>query len=58
MVKARIQPFCRANNNTIGFFDGTIFFPRMVTEKNIALYKQIDHFCLICISQALFLNKI
>ena len=37
MTKARIQPFCRANNNNIGYLDGTKIFQRMVTERNSAL---------------------
>ena len=31
MTKARIQPFCRANNINLGHFDGTRVFPRTVT---------------------------
>ena len=37
MTKARIQPFCRANNINLRYFDGEIVFPRSVTERNIAL---------------------
>ena len=47
MTKARIQPFCRANNNNLGYFDGIRVFPRTVIERNIALYIYNIHFCLI-----------
>ena len=34
--KARIQPFCKDNNNHLGCFDGIRIFPRIVTERNKA----------------------
>ena len=34
MTEARIQPFYRANNVNLGFFDGIRVFPRTVTERN------------------------
>ena len=33
MTKARIQPFCRAINNNLGYFDGDGVFRRSVTKK-------------------------
>ena len=47
MTKARIQPFCKANNINLGYFDGERVFPRTVTERNIALFLYKNHFCLI-----------
>ena len=47
MTKARVQPFCRANNINLGYFDGERVFPRSVREKNIALFFFNNHFCLI-----------
>ena len=38
MTKARIQPFCRANNNNKGYYDGERVFPRSVTDRNNALF--------------------
>ena len=47
MTMARIQPFFRANNFNLGYFDGERVFPRSVTKRNIALKLQKNHFCLI-----------
>ena len=47
MTKARLQPFCRANNINLGYFDGERVFPRSVTDRNNALYLYQNHFCLI-----------
>ena len=47
MTKARIQPFCRANKFNLGQFDGTRVFPRLVTNRNNALFLYNNHFCLI-----------
>ena len=44
---AGIQPFCRANNNILGYWDGTRVFPRSVTNRNKALSLNNNHFCLI-----------
>ena len=52
MTKARIQPFCRANNINLGYFDGTKVFPRSVTEKNIAFFLYNNNFCLIWKSES------
>ena len=34
MTMARIQPFCRANNINLGYFNGIRVFPRSVTDRN------------------------
>ena len=47
MTKARIQPFCRANNINIGYFDGNGVYPRSITNRDSALYLYDNHFCLI-----------
>ena len=57
MTKARIQPFCRANNNNSGYFDGTRVFPRLVTDRNNALYLNNYHFCLLWNSEKVSFNK-
>ena len=44
MTKARIQPFCRANNINLGYFDGERVFPRSVMDRNNALYLYNNHF--------------
>ena len=51
MTKARIQPFCRANNINIGYFDGNGIYPRSLTNRDSALYLYNNHFCLIWKSQ-------
>ena len=57
MTKARIQPFARANNNSIGYFDGERVFPRSVTNRDSALYSYNNHFCLIWKSQGFSFNQ-
>ena len=47
MTKARIQPFCRANNINLGYWDGERVFPRSVMNRDSALYLYNNHFCLI-----------
>ena len=47
MTTARIQPFWRANNINLGYFDWTRIFSRSVTEKNIAFFLYNIQFCLI-----------
>ena len=44
MTKARLQPFCRANNINLGYFDGTRVFPRSVADRNNALFLHSNHF--------------
>ena len=51
MTKARIQPFCRANNINLGYWDGERVFPRTVTNRDNALFLFNIHFCLIWKSQ-------
>ena len=38
MTKARIQPFCRANNFSLGYYSEDRVFPRSVTIRDSALY--------------------
>ena len=47
MTKARVQPFCRANNINLGYYDGERVFPRSVTNRDNALFLYNNHFCLI-----------
>ena len=47
MTKARIQPFCRANNNNLGYYNEDRVFPRSVLNRDSALYLYNNHFCLI-----------
>ena len=47
MTKARIQPFCRANNINLGYYNDDRVFPRTVTNRDSALYLFSNHFCLI-----------
>ena len=57
MTKARIQPFCRANNINLGYYDGERVFPRSVTERKIALYLYNNHFCLIWKPEGVSFNQ-
>ena len=57
MTKARIQPFCRANNINLGYFDDIRVSPRTVTERNKALYLHNIHFCVIWKSRGVSSNK-
>ena len=57
MTKARIQPFCRANNNSLGYYNGDRVFPRSVTERNKALHLYNNHFCLIWKSEGVSFNQ-
>ena len=47
MTSARIQPFCRKHNINIGYYDGFRVYPRIITDRNIALKTHNNHFCLI-----------
>ena len=51
MTKARIQPFCRANNINLGYYNDDRVFPTTVTNRRSALYLYNNHFCLIWKSQ-------
>ena len=44
MTMARIQPFCRANNNILGYYNNDRVFPRTVTNRDNALYLYNNHF--------------
>ena len=57
MTRARIQPFCRANNINIGYFDGTRVFPRSVTDRNHDLFLHSNRFCLIWKSEGVSFNQ-
>ena len=58
MTKARIQPFCRANNINMGYFDGIRIKPRSDTDRNNALYFYIIHLCLIRKSEGISFNQV
>ena len=47
MTSARVQPFCRKHNIDIGCYDGFRVCPRNITQRNTALKKHNNHFCLI-----------
>ena len=57
MTEARIQPFCKTNNFSLGYFDGERVFLRSVTERNYAFYLFSNHFCLIWISEGVSFNQ-
>ena len=57
MTKARIQPFCRANNNNLGYYNDDRVFPRSVTNRDSALYLYNNHFCLIWKSEGVSFNQ-
>ena len=47
MTMARIQAFCRANNNNLGYYNNDRVYPRTVTNRDTALYLYNNHFCLL-----------
>ena len=51
MTMARTQPFCRANNINLGYYNNDRVFPRTVTKRDTALYLYDNQFCLIWKSQ-------
>ena len=57
MTMARIQPFCRANNINLGYYNNDRVFPRTVTNRDSALYLYNSHFCLIWKSQGVSFNQ-
>ena len=57
MTLARIQPFCRANNINLGFYNNDRVFPRTVTNRDTAFYLYKNHFCLIWKSQNVSFNQ-
>ena len=54
---ARIHPFCKTNNNNIGYYSGKELFPRIIGERNEALYLYNNHFCLKWKPQGVNLKK-
>ena len=58
MTKARIQPFCRANNINLGYYNDERVFPRTVTNRDSALFLFNNHFCVIWNQKVLVLNKL
>ena len=58
MTKARIQPFCRANNNNLGYYNDDRVFPRSVTNRDSAFYLYNNHFCLIWKSCGVSFNQV
>ena len=57
MTKARIQPFCRANNNNLGYYNNDRVFPRTVTIRNSTLFLYNNNFCLNWKSQGVSFNQ-
>ena len=57
MTKARIQPFCRANNISLRYYDGESVFHRWVTKRNNALFLYNNHFCLFWKSESVSFNQ-
>ena len=57
MTKARIQPFCRANNIDLGYFNVDRIYPRTVTNGDSALYLYNNHFCLIWKTEGVSFNQ-
>ena len=48
MTAARIQPFYKKKHNiNLGCYDGFRVCPRNITQRNIALKIDHNHFCLI-----------
>ena len=47
MTMARIQPFCRANNINLGYYNNDRVFPRTVTNRDSAPFLFNNHFCVI-----------
>ena len=52
MTNARIQPFCRAKDINIGYYNEDRVFPRSVTNRDSALFSHDNHSCLIWKSEA------
>ena len=57
MTKARIQPFCLANNINLGYFNGDRVSLRSVPDRNNALFLYNNHFCLIWKSEDVSFNQ-
>ena len=57
MTSARVQPFCRKHNISIGCYDGFRVCPRNITPRNTALKIHNNHFCLIWKSDGVSFDK-
>ena len=57
MIKTKIQHFCISNNIAHGHFDGIEVYPRLVREKNKAIYSYNNHFCLIWKTDGVHFDK-
>ena len=53
MTETRIQPFCRANNVNLGYYNEDRVFPRSVTNTDSALFLFSKHFCVIWKSEGI-----
>ena len=58
MTKARFQPFRRANNNNLEYYNEDRVFPRSVTNRDRALYLYIITFVYSGKMKMLVLNKL
>ena len=58
MTKSKIQPFCKANKNNIGYFKGKEVYPGSVTEKAEALYSYANDLSLIWKSDSVSFSKV
>ena len=54
---ARIQPFCRANNINLGYYNNDRVFPSTVKNRDTALYLYNYHFCLIWKSEGVSFDQ-
>ena len=57
MTMARIQPFCRANNFNLGYYNNDRVFPRTVTNRYSVLFLHNNHFCLVWKSRGVSFNE-
>ena len=46
-TSTRVRPFCINYNINVGCYDGFRVCPRSITQRNVALKKHNNHFCLI-----------
>ena len=58
MTTARVEPFCKANNINLGYYNNERVFPRTVTNRDSALYLYNNHFCLIWKSRGVSFNQV
>ena len=56
-TQTRIQPFCRVNIFTMGFYSGKELFPRKIIDSNKALFLYRNHLRLIWKSDGVSFNK-